>query len=75
MIVTTQKLTSGKYAVIVDEKPTCLLIAKGDKPKFRERQEWSILAIEDNGEETFLCGDQRSLESARATIGIILNSL
>jgi hypothetical protein len=74
MIVTAKKITAGSYQVNVDGRLTKLLIEKGDTPKYRERQEWDVLLLQDDGEKSFLCGEQRSLEHAIGMISKILKA-
>lgn len=70
MKASAKKITEGNYAVLVDGQLTKLRIVRGVAPKYRQRQEWSIVRG-DNDELTY---DQPGKFAALKTIQAILDA-
>lgn len=75
MKVTTKKIEAGRYAVFIDGATTKLVIEKGDPPKYRGRQEWTIGIQRAPNDVWPLACDQNGLEGAVNTIAAILDSV
>lgn len=74
--ITTKKVASGLHAVFVNGQKTHLFIGKGDPPKYRMPQLWSIGAELVEGESPcWIANDLTSKHEAEAAIRIILNAV
>lgn len=71
--ITTKKLSEGRYRVYCDNAETRLIIEKGEPPKYRQLQNWSILLEHPDGAINPLTDDQRGLDGAKSTVANIIN--
>jgi hypothetical protein len=64
--------TAGVWQVVIDGKPSTLVIAKGDPPKYRHPQLWDVIDGAD-GEQVWLF-DASSLDRAVRIIERVLEA-
>lgn len=73
MKIATTKISDGNYRVIIDGRTTNLIVGRGDPPKYREPQVWSIGEDKVNHVE-WLADEQRGKRGALHTIERIITA-
>ena len=74
--ISTRKMPNERYRVLVNGKQTSMVVEKSDRPKYRERQEWSI-GIQSGGDlekVSWLCYDQPGKLAAMETVRRIIEA-
>lgn len=74
MKITTKKISNGRYAVLADGKQTTIITERGNPPKYRNPQEWSIGVLRGEDDIAWLTHDQIGLSGSVHTVSMLLNA-
>lgn len=74
MRLTTKKLDGGQYQIHLDGQPIEIFIARGDAPRWGDKQEWSIGVGAADRSIHWLVNDQQGKALALETVERIIKA-